>query len=190
MDALRPYLPSAEKGYLPYYLCLVRRRCRAADHPPSSAVSLTPPPPQQVSVIAMGNALQNLTTLHYTRRIYNAKFVPNHGEPEDSTAVLKPASATGKDAEKGKDQVTPLAARLMGIYTFCAGLIRFYASYRVEDPSLYQLSIWTHVIAAAHFTSEMFIFKTIKFSGPQALPFMFAYGGSLWMFLQWDHYVQ
>lgn len=24
MDALRPYLPSAEKGYLPYYLCLVR----------------------------------------------------------------------------------------------------------------------------------------------------------------------
>jgi hypothetical protein len=28
MDALRPYLPSAEKGYLPYYLCLVRRAPR------------------------------------------------------------------------------------------------------------------------------------------------------------------
>ena len=165
MDALRPYLPSAEKGYLPYYLFLV-------------------------SVISMGNALQNFTTLHYTRRIYNAKFVQNHGEHEDSTAVLKPASATGKDAEKAKDQVTPLAARLMGIYTFCVGLIRFYASYRVSDPAMYQLSIWTHVIAGLHFTSETFIFKTIKFSGPQAFPFLFAYGGTLWMVLQWDHYVQ
>ncbi|KAK3352606.1 hypothetical protein B0T25DRAFT_189165 [Lasiosphaeria hispida] len=173
MDAITASLPSAEKGYLPYYLCLV-------------------------GVVAMGNALQNLATLHYTRRIYNGKFVPNHGlpaaterfNPEDSTAMLKPASATGKDAEKAKDQVTPLAARLMGTYTFLAGIIRIYASYHLEDPSLYQLGIWTHVLAGAHFTSELLVYKTINFSGPQIFPFLAAYGGTAWMVLQYGNYVQ
>lgn len=171
METLRAYIPSGEKGYLPYYLYFV-------------------------GVVACGNALQNFATLHYTRRIYNGKFVPNHAlptrtdrfNPEDSTAVLKPAS--GKDSEKAKDQVTPLAARLMGIYTLLAGIIRIYASFRPEDPSLYQLGIWTHVVAAAHFTSELLAFGTLKFSGPQIFPFLAAYGGATWMFLQWGHYVQ
>ncbi|KAK4442156.1 hypothetical protein QBC34DRAFT_30474 [Podospora aff. communis PSN243] len=165
MESLKAYIPSGEKGYLPYYLYFV-------------------------GVVAIGNALQNLSTLHYTRRIYNGKFVPNHGQPDDSTTVVKPASSTGKDAEKAKDQITPLAARLMGIYTFMAGIIRIYASFRPEDPSLYQLGIWTHVVAAMHFTSELLVFKTIKFSGPQIFPFLAAYGGATWMFLQWGHYVQ
>lgn len=124
--------------------------------------------------------------------------MPNHNlpprterfNPEDSTAVLKPASATGKDSEKAKDQITPLAARLMGIYTLLAGLIRIYTSFRPEDPSLYQLSILTHVVAAVHFTSELLVYKTLKFTGPQAFPFAAAYGGTLWMTLQWAHYVR
>jgi hypothetical protein len=173
MDALGAYLPSGEKGFLPPFLCFI-------------------------GAVAVGNALQNLVTLHYTRRLYNGKFVSNHAlpprtdrfNPEDSTAILKPASATGKDSEKAKDQITPLAARLMGIYTFLAGVIRIYASYRLEDPSLYQLALWTHVIAAAHFTSELLVYKTMKFTGPQAFPLLAAYGGGLWMYLQWGHYVQ
>lgn len=142
--------------------------------------------------------MQNLATLHYTRRIYNGKFVLNHTlpprterfNPDDSVNVLKPASATGKDSEKARDQVTPLAARLFGTYTIMAGMIRIYASYRLEDPSLYQMAIWTHVIAAVHFTSEMLVFRTIRFSGEQGFPFAAAYGGSLWMLMQWSHYVQ
>lgn len=124
--------------------------------------------------------------------------MPNHDlpprtarfNPEDSTAVLKPASSTGKDAEKAKDQVTPLAARLMGIYTSLAGIIRIYASYNLSDPSLYQLALWTHIVAGLHFTSELLIFKTIRFSGPQIFPFLAAYGGTIWMVMQWGHYVQ
>ena len=124
--------------------------------------------------------------------------MPNHAlppatdrfNPEDSTAVLKPASSTGKDAEKAKDQVTPLAARLMGIYTSLAGIIRIYASSRPEDPALYQLAIWTHVVAGLHFTSETLVYKTIRFSGPQIFPFLASYGGTAWMLLQWSHYVQ
>lgn len=152
----------------------------------------------QIGVVAIGNAFQNLTTLHYTRRLYNGTFVPNHNlpprserfNPEDSIDVLKPASATGKDSEKAKDQITPLAARLMGMYTLLAGVIRIYASYRIDDPGFYQLCILTHVVAALHFTSELLVYKTLKFTGPQAFPFAAAYGGTLWMVLQWAHYVQ
>jgi len=125
--------------------------------------------------------------------------VPNHNlparterfNPDDSVAVLKPASATGKDADKAKDQVTPLAARLFGMYTytFLAGIIRIYTSLRPEDPSLYQLSILTHVVAAVHFTSEMFVYKSMTFTGPQGFPFAAAYCGTAWMVLQWGHYV-
>ncbi|KAK4044083.1 hypothetical protein C8A01DRAFT_12445 [Parachaetomium inaequale] len=173
MDKLQAFLPSAEKGYLPYYLFVV-------------------------SVVAMGNALQNYATLHYTRRIYNGRFVANHGlppatkgyNPEDSTRIVKPASSTGKDAEKARDQVSPLAARLFGAYTFMAGIIRFYACYQLENPAMYQLAIWTHVIAAIHFTTEMLAFKTIRFSGPQVFPFVAGYGGAIWMLMQYNHYVQ
>ncbi|KAK3318943.1 hypothetical protein B0H66DRAFT_253200 [Apodospora peruviana] len=173
MEQLKVYLPSGEKGYLPIYLLVV-------------------------SVVAMGNSLQNLATLHYTRRLYNGRFVRNNAlppatkrfNPEDSVAVLKPASATGKDSEKAKDQVTPLAARLFATYTFMAGVVRFIASYDLENPGLYQLAILTHVIAAVHFTSEMFVYKTMRFTGPQAFPFAAAYGGTIWMALQYGHYVQ
>jgi hypothetical protein len=55
---------------------------------------------------------------------------------------------------------------------------------------MYQLAIWTHVIAAVHFTSEMLVLKTINFSGPQTFPFLAAYGGTAWMLLQYNHYVQ
>ncbi|EAQ87621.1 hypothetical protein CHGG_04240 [Chaetomium globosum CBS 148.51] len=172
MDKLQAFLPSGEKGYLPYYLFVI-------------------------SVVAMGNALQNYATLHYTRRIYNGLFVTNHlppaqgrYNPEDSTRIVKPASSTGKDAEKAKDQVSPLAARVFGTYTFVAGIIRFYACYQLENPSMYQLAMWTHVIASIHFTTEMLVFKTIRFSGPQAFPFLAGYGGAIWMAMQYNHYVQ
>lgn len=148
--------------------------------------------------MAVGNSLQNYVTLHYTRRLYNGRFVPNHSlppatdryNPEDSTNVVKPASATGKDSEKARDQVSPLAARLFGTYTFIAGIIRLYACYQLENPAMYQLAIWTHVIAAVHFTTEMLVFKTMKLSGPQVFPFAAAYGGAIWMLLQYKHYVQ
>ncbi|KAK3294360.1 uncharacterized protein B0H64DRAFT_185349 [Chaetomium fimeti] len=173
MDKIQEFLPSGEKGYLPYYLFVI-------------------------SVVAMGNALQNYATLHYTRRIYNGRFVTNHSlppatgryNPEDSTSIVKPASSTGKDSEKAKDQVSPLAARVFGTYTFVAGIIRFYACYQLENPGMYQLAMWTHIIASIHFTTEMLVFKTIRFSGPQVFPFLAGYGGAIWMLMQYNHYVQ
>ncbi len=128
----------------------------------------------------MGNSLQNLVTLHYTRRIYNGQFVPSPAlsrtptstdvNPEDSVNKLVPASSTGKDVEKARDQVTPLAARLFGAWTLMTGLVRIYAAYDVSSPALYQLSLITHIVAASHFTSELLVFGTLRLTGPQIFP--------------------
>ncbi|CAK7225768.1 ergosterol biosynthesis protein [Sporothrix curviconia] len=180
MDIILSYIPSGEQGLLPYYLFLV-------------------------GIVSVGNSLQNLTTLHYTRRIYNSLFVPNPAiagdnknketkqNPADSVnkLVLASASAAGKDADKAaQDQVTPLAARLFGTWTMLAGFIRMYAAHDVSNRALYELALLTHVVAAAHFISELTVFKTFRLTGPQLFPLFAGTGGSIWMALQYSHYVK
>lgn len=133
-------------------------------------------------------------TLHYTRRIYNGLFVPRasaNSDP-DSVAKLQPLvdAQSLKDKPTAVDQVTPLAARLFGVYTILAGVIRMYGAYRVHDPVLYQLCLFTHLLAAAHFTSEAFVYKTVRLGWEHAMPFTAAFSGSLWMILQYGHYVK
>ena len=152
-----------------------------------------------MGAVAIGNSLQNFVTLHFSRRLYNGLFVPNTAlsreytspdfNPEDSVRKLVPASSTGKDVEKARDQVTPLAARLFGVWTMMNGLIRLYAAYEVQSRALYHLSILTHVGAAAHFTSELLVFKTMRLTGPQLFPLSAAWVGAFWMILQYNHYI-
>jgi hypothetical protein len=145
----------------------------------------------------MGNAVQNLSTLHYTRRIYDGQFVPNPKlpaktasyNPEDSIHKIMSVPPNSKDAEKAKDQVTPLAARLFGTYTFLAGLIRLYACYRLDDPAMYQMAMATHLVAGLHFASEILVYKTIRWTGPELFPLFAGFGGLLWMALQYNNYV-
>lgn len=147
----------------------------------------------QVSVAAIGNAFQNLITLHYTRRIYNGLFLPNPSASNpDSVRKLQPvtAAATLKDKPTATDQVTPLAARFFGIYTILAGVIRVYGAYHVHEPALYQLCWFTHVLAATHFTSEIIVFKTLRLGWEHAFPLGAGISGSVWMGLQYAHYVR
>ncbi len=150
-------------------------------------------------MVAAGNALQNLITLHYTRRIYNGLFVSNPAllrtvgaadfNPDDSVNKLILASPTGKDVEKARDQVTPLAARLFGAWTLMACFVRIYTAYDVGNKALYQLSLLTHVVAAAHFASEWLVFKTFRLTGPQLFPLFAGNVGTIWMAMQYGHYV-
>lgn len=146
----------------------------------------------QVSVAAIGNAVQNLVTLHYTRRIYNGLFVPNPAARADSVHKLQPVTdaPTLKDKPTATDQVTPLAARLFGVYTILAGVVRLYGAYRVHDPVLYQMCLFTHVLAATHYTSEIFIFKTCRLGWEHAFPLGAGFSGSIWMTLQYANYVK
>lgn len=110
----------------------------------------------------------------------------------DSVAKLQPLADAGslKDKPTAVDQVTPLAARLFGVYTVLAGVIRVYGAYRVNDPALYQLCLFTHLLAAAHFVSEALVFKTISLGWEHAFPFAAAFSGSVWMGLQYGNYVK
>ena len=143
---------------------------------------------------AILNAVQNLLTLHYTRRIYNGLFVPRASACSDPDSVAKLQPLADAPSLKGKptavDQVTPLAARLFGVYTVLAGVIRIYGAYRVHDPALYQLCLFTHLLAAAHFASEALVFKTVSLGWEHAFPFAAAISGSLWMGLQYGNYVK
>ncbi|KAI3316684.1 transmembrane domain-containing protein [Xylariaceae sp. AK1471] len=172
LEALKAYLPTG-KGYLPYYMF-------------------------GLSVIAVGNSLQNYLTLHYSRRLYNGQFVPNPSlppkstsfDPEDSTRKLAPASAINAKDGRTTDQVTPLAARLFGTYTFISAIVRIYASYNLHLAPVYNIAVWTYVVALFHFGSEWAVYRTAYIGPPILFPFFFATVGIIWMTSQYNFYVE
>lgn len=143
--------------------------------------------------------MQNYLTLHYSRRLYNGQFVPNSSlpaktptfNPDDSTQKFIPASAASNSKEaRTQDQVTPLAARLFGTYTIISSIVRIYASYNIHVAPIYNITMWTYVVALAHFGSECFVYKTARFAGPVVLTFLFASLGIAWMTSQYSFYVE
>ncbi|KAI2622298.1 transmembrane domain-containing protein [Hypoxylon sp. NC1633] len=173
MDVLESLIPPA-KGYLPYYMVLT-------------------------SVLAVGNALQNYLTLHYSRRLYGGQFVPNSSlppksatfNPEDSTKKFVPASAASNSKEaRPLDQVTPLAARLFGVYTMISAIVRLYAAYNIHLAPVYNMTILTYIVALVHFGSEWAIYKTAPPAPAVMFPFFFASVGIVWMISQYNFYVE
>ncbi|KAI1436670.1 transmembrane domain-containing protein [Xylaria sp. CBS 124048] len=171
-DALKSYLPNGQ-GYLPYYMF-------------------------GLSVIAVGNSVQNYLTLHYSRRLYNGRFAPNQSlpaksadfNPEDSIHKLVPATASSAKGGRTTDQVTPLAARLFATYTFISAIVRIYASYNLHLAPVYNIALWTYVVALFHFASEWGVYQTAHLDLPILFPFFFASIGIVWMVSQYDFYVQ
>ncbi|OAQ98191.1 hypothetical protein LLEC1_06114, partial [Akanthomyces lecanii] len=74
MDILKSILPPG-KGILPYYMLIL-------------------------SVVSIGNSLQAYLTLHFSRRVYNGRFVPN-------PALLGKPSTDGRDPEDRTDKLVP-----------------------------------------------------------------------------------
>ncbi|KAH6659380.1 hypothetical protein BKA67DRAFT_529533 [Truncatella angustata] len=177
MDALKEWIPSSD-GYLPYYMF-------------------------GLSILAVGNSLQNYLTLHYSRRLYNGQFIANPSlppktstyNPEDATNKIIPAgSAKVKPGSTTFDQCTPLAARLFGTYTLISAIVRLYASYHLDKEPVYMIALWTYLVALGHFGSEIFVFKSAYLFGPEILPQLFplcfATIGTIWMIAQKSFYVQ
>ncbi|PFH59947.1 hypothetical protein XA68_11656 [Ophiocordyceps unilateralis] len=169
MNLANSLLPSAQ-GLLPYYMLIL-------------------------SIIPLGNSVQTYATLHFTRRIYNRRFVRNAAlppasasfEPDDAVNKLVPAS---RDSNTASDQVTPLAGRLFGTWTLISSVVRCYAAYNLHLCPVYDIAIWTYVVAIGHFASELFVFRTMKLGMPQLLPLVLASCALIWMSLVRDHYVE
>jgi hypothetical protein len=116
-----------------------------------------------VSSLAVFNTLQNFTTLKLTRRIYNNV----------------PAAS-----------VTPLQARTFAVWTLTSAVVRGYAAYYVHDKHIYDMTLFTFLIAFGHFTSELLIFRTATINVGVLSPCIVATSSLVWMFSQYDYYVQ
>lgn len=139
--------------------------------------------------------MQAYGTLHFSRRVYNGLFIRNtklppatdNFNPEDSVKKLVPAASTDS---KATDQLTPLASRLFGTWTVITAIVRCYAAYHLHIGPVYNIAIWTYVVALGHFASELFWFKSMNFGLPHVFPFTLATCGIIWMNLVRDHYVE
>ncbi|CUA76088.1 Ergosterol biosynthetic protein 28 [Schizosaccharomyces pombe 972h-] [Rhizoctonia solani] len=96
------------------------------------AVGLLPKWQLVVSSLAVFNTIQNFLTLSLTKRIYNK-------EPHN---------------------VTALQSRTFAIWTLTSAILRFYCAYHVNEKVVYDLTMWTYVLAFGHFTSEFLIYRT------------------------------
>ncbi|KAE9400239.1 Erg28-domain-containing protein [Gymnopus androsaceus JB14] len=114
-----------------------------------------------VASAAVFNAMQNYTTLKLTQRIYA-------GTPH---------------------LVNPLQARAFGTWTITSAVIRGYAAYHIHNKAVYDICIFSYLIAFSHFTSEWLIFKTCKLNGPVLSPFIVSSLSLVWMLSQYDFYV-
>lgn len=86
--------------------------------------------------------------------------------------------------------VTPLQARTFGAFTLIQSLVRLYAAYNISNLAFYQLGLCTYAVAFGHFMAEWFVFRTVKWGAPLAGPIIVSTGTLVWMWLQWEFYVQ
>jgi len=114
-----------------------------------------------VSTVALFNSIQNYTTISLTQRVY----------------AVQPK------------QTTPLSARTFGTWTALSSIIRLYAAYHVSNPQVYQLALYSYVIAWAHFMSEWLIFRTARLGAGLAGPLAVATTSLVWMVSQREFYV-
>ncbi|KAK4074585.1 uncharacterized protein Triagg1_5181 [Trichoderma aggressivum f. europaeum] len=168
MDFIKSILPP-NKGILPYYMLIL-------------------------SVVSIGNSLQAYTTLHFSRRVYNGRFIRNPKLPPAS-AKFNPEDSANKlvhaqNDPKAVDQLTPLAGRLFGTWTLITCIVRCYAAYHLNIGPVYNIAIWTYVVALGHFASELFVFKSMTFGLPQVFPFTLATMALIWMPMVRNHYVE
>ena len=70
------------------------------------------------------------------------------------------------------------------------GIVRFYGAYRLNDPDIYQMVMWTYVVALWHFGSEAYLYGTTGVKSAAASTYFVAVGSLVWMLSQWGWYVQ
>lgn len=85
-------------------------------------------------------------------------------------------------------EVSPLMARMFGTWNLLSTVVRVYAAYDMHNRPLYVLSIWTYVIALAHFFPEIGIWGTVDWRRSvlmEATPVV----SILWLVVSWKDYV-
>jgi len=122
-----------------------------------------------VSVTACGNTFQAFTSLYPTRRVY-------------------PGSSTS--SPPNVSPVTPLQARTFGVWTLLSAAVRLYAAYYIDNPQVYELTLFTYVLAWGHFLSEWLVFGSTSLGAGLMGPLVVSNVSLVWMVMQWRFYVE
>ena len=91
-----------------------------------------------MSAVALFNSFQTYTTLALTQRVYSAR----------------------------PQEVTLLSSRTFGTWTLLSAIVRVYAAYNIANRAVYDICVWSYVIAGAHFFSEWLVFRTTRYVFP------------------------
>ncbi|KAI6116868.1 Erg28-like protein [Pisolithus croceorrhizus] len=116
-----------------------------------------------VAAMAVFNTLQNFATLKLTRRVYT-RVPPNQ-------------------------EVTALQARTFAAWTLTAAIVRGYAAYYIHDKRIYDMALFTYLIAFGHLSSEILIYQTAKFNSAALIPVIVSTVSLIWMLRDYDFYV-
>ncbi|KAF1804447.1 Erg28 like protein-domain-containing protein [Mucor lusitanicus] len=114
------------------------------------------------SALGIFNSIQNFCTSSLTKRVYANK-------PEE---------------------VTPLSGRLFATWTWSVSMIRIYAAFHLQHKFMYDLGIWTYVIALTHYAGELLVFRGCKLNGPFMSPLFVAVTSLIWLTQVKDSYVK
>lgn len=80
-----------------------------------------------------------------------------------------------------------LTAHVYGIKNFYTAMIRLYAAYNIHDPQLYNLAILTWVGVLFLFSTELFIWQTVR-AKEGWIPIATSVVGLYWMMTQKEWY--
>ncbi len=72
-----------------------------------------------------------------------------------STSLVRKVYSSAPPAE-----LSPLSSRTFGTWNLLSTVVRVYAAFHINEPTVYTLALWTYIIAVAHFVAEFFVFKT------------------------------
>jgi hypothetical protein len=132
--------------------------------------------------------VQAYISLKGTREVYAGLAPSNTGTVSKSLPEGIPARTTQQS--ESTSPVTPLSARTFGTWTALSSIIRLYGAYHINDKIVYELCLWTYVLAFAHFTSEWLVFGSARLSRGFIAPMTVATVSLTWMLVQWGHYVK
>lgn len=79
-------------------------------------------------------------------------------------------------------EVNGLMARVFGVWTLLASVLRVWCAMDMSNKDVYNLTLFSFVLAFLHFASEIFIYKTAaSFSMGVAIPFIISGGSAILM---------
>lgn len=87
-------------------------------------------------------------------------------------------------------EISPLGVRTFGTWTFITSIIRLYGSwYLVGNKQIYELCLWSFMVAFGHFYLELSVYKNCKFDKGFMGPLIVSTTSIIWMATQKEFYL-